>query len=84
MLNQKFKTMHDQHCFRITELVSKLNALNPNAVLNRGYSITRRYDNQNIITNSNDTQKDDIIEIILHQGRLITKVEKIHGQEKNI
>ncbi len=84
MLNQKFKTMHDQHCFRITELVSKLNALNPNAVLNRGYSITRRYDNHNIITNSNDTQKDDIIEIILHQGRLITKVEKIHGQEKNI
>ncbi len=61
------------------ELQSKLQALDPEAVLKRGYSITRTFSDKNIIKNSTDVKINDQIEVVLSKGRLITRVEKIHG-----
>ncbi|SDU63053.1 exodeoxyribonuclease VII large subunit [Desulfobacula phenolica] len=67
---QQMKTDH-------LELTSKLQALNPKAVLDRGYSISRFVSDKKLITNSSDVKKNDQIEVILSKGQLITRVEKI-------
>ena len=61
------------------ELNSKLQTLNPKAVLKRGYSISRFVTDKRVIRNSIETKKNDKIEIVLSKGRLITRVEKING-----
>lgn len=61
------------------ELDAKLQELNPEAVLKRGYSISRFASDKRVLTDSNDAKKNDIVEVILSKGRLITKVEKING-----
>ncbi len=60
-------------------LSDQLQAFNPKAVLDRGYSISRSLSSKTIITNAKDVNIDDTIEIILSKGQLITKVEKING-----
>ena len=66
-------------------LYSRLGALSPLAVLNRGYSITRTCDPKpEIITDSTTTQNGDSVEILLARGRLICQVEKQYGQEEDI
>ena len=79
LLNQSFKARMDAFTFNRDKLNSKLEAFNPTAILQRGYSITRFIDDKAVITNANNVQKDDQIEVILHQGRLITKVEETNG-----
>jgi exodeoxyribonuclease VII large subunit len=61
------------------QLDAKLQELNPEAVLKRGYSISRLVSNKKVITHSSDVKIDDKVEVILSKGRLITKVEKIDG-----
>ena len=64
---------------------SKLGALSPLAVLNRGYSITRTCEpEQKIITDSTTTQNGDSVEVLLSRGRLICQVEKQYGQKENL
>jgi len=69
---QELKTNH-------LKLYLKLQALNPEAVLKRGYSISRLASDKTVITDSNDVKKNDKIEVILSKGGLITRVEKING-----
>ena len=69
---QELKTNH-------LKLYLKLQALNPEAVLKRGYSISRFASDKTVITDSNDVKKNDKIEVILSKGGLITRVEKING-----
>ncbi|MBT6338885.1 MAG: exodeoxyribonuclease VII large subunit [Desulfobacula sp.] len=77
-------TLHFQKNFQekktiYLELQSKLQAFNPEAVLKRGYSISRFVFNKNVIINSSDVKINDQIEVVLSKGRLITRVEKING-----
>ncbi len=60
-------------------LTSKLSALNPQSVLQRGYSISRSLSDKRVITDSTQVKKNDLVEIILSKGQLVTKVEKING-----
>ncbi len=70
---------------RTHENHSKLGALSPLAVLDRGYSITRTYGSeQKIITDSTTTQNGDSVEVLLARGRLICQVEKQYGQKENL
>lgn len=68
---QELKT----HYFKLNV---KLQALNPESVLKRGYSISRFVSDKRVITDSNDVKKNDKIEILLAYGRLITRVEKVN------
>ena len=61
---------------KMKELSGRLNALNPNAILNRGYSITRTIPEANIITDTSKIQKGQLIEVLLSKGRLKCKVEE--------
>ena len=55
-------------------LESKIIALNPTAILGRGYSIVM---NKNkILTNSSNVKKGEDINIVLHRGNIDAKVKK--------
>ncbi len=60
-------------------LSDKLNSLNPESTLKRGYSIVRFVSDKKVIVNSNCVKENDRIEVILSKGRLITKVEEVNG-----
>ncbi len=53
-----------------------LESLNPMAVLQRGYSITRRQSDRQILYDPQDVENKEKIETVLAKGDLISKVEK--------
>jgi len=64
------------------ELNIMLEALNPRAILDRGYAIPRILPGKKVIMDANDAALDDRIELILSKGRLVTQViKKINGKE---
>lgn len=69
---------------KTTYLTSQLNSLNPNGVLDRGYSITRFLSDKKVIFNSNHVKDNDKLEIILSKGKLITTVDKTNGQKTDL
>ena len=64
---------------QINGIQRRLEALNPMAVLQRGYSITRTYPEENIIIDSSEIKENDLLETILFKGSIITRLEKKHG-----
>lgn len=64
---------------RFFYLSDKLNSLNPESILKRGYSIARFVSDKKVIINSNKVKQNDRIEVILSRGNLITKVEEVNG-----
>ncbi|MFO7838867.1 MAG: exodeoxyribonuclease VII large subunit [Desulfosalsimonadaceae bacterium] len=64
-------------------LNARLNALNPAAVLQRGYSIARRQSDKTIIRDAAEVETGEILEILLARGRLTSCVKgrQEDGQE---
>jgi exodeoxyribonuclease VII large subunit len=60
---------------KLQALQASANALNPLGVLSRGYSITRRADNNGIIRSTNDIESGLRIETLLHDGKIVSEVE---------
>ncbi len=60
---------------QIIGIHEKLIALNPNAVLKRGYSITRTYPQKKIIFDSTKVKEKQLLETVLFKGNIITRVE---------
>lgn len=56
-------------------LTARLNALSPLATLGRGYAIVRQ--EKRILINSQDFSLDKPVEVILHQGGLACRIERI-------
>ncbi len=68
---------------RIEGLNGKINALNPESILERGYSLTMR--NDKIISSINNINEDDVISTIVKDGEIKSKVkEKRKNERKNI
>lgn len=61
---------------RLKELNSRLNSLNPAAVLDRGYSITRTAGGE-IVTDSKNVKTNQEVEVILAKGSLNCRVEGV-------
>lgn len=59
---------------RLAELSARLDSLSPLAVLGRGYSITRRTNDRTVVKRTGDTLVGDEIEILVSDGRLISKI----------
>jgi len=59
----------------LREVAARLDPLNPKAVLDRGYSITRDLSSGRVVMNAQTLSVDDRVEIILSKGRLVTRVE---------
>ncbi len=60
----------------LREVNGRLQALNPAAVLERGYSITRRFSDQSIIRDASEAKINELLEIMLAKGRIYCRVEE--------
>jgi exodeoxyribonuclease VII large subunit len=65
---------------RLIKNSALLSSLNPLSVLQRGYSITRRLSNGEIIRLATNLTLDEIIKIELASGGVLARVEKINGE----
>lgn len=68
----KEKETHFQHRFEV--LAQKLQALGPQAVLKRGYSITRKQDGS-VISRVNQTRSGEMIYVQVQDGMIYTEVK---------
>lgn len=58
-------------------LSGKLESLSPLAVLNRGYSITRKNKGKKVIKDINSVKKEEEIETLLSKGSIISRVKEV-------
>jgi exodeoxyribonuclease VII large subunit len=67
----------------LRELAVKLDALNPLAILRRGYSVTRALPGKRIVTDPAHVHLEQDVEVLLAEGRLLCRVKgkSQHGQE---
>jgi exodeoxyribonuclease VII large subunit len=71
------------HCNgQLKTIQASLNALNPTAILQRGYSITRCLPQRAIVTNSNQVDIDDLLDIQLAHGSIEVTVQRKPNAEK--
>ncbi len=64
-------------------LTAGLRALSPAAVLERGYSITRKYPERTIIFNTEMIEKKNTVEVILSKGKLLCQIKGKNGKKEN-
>ena len=64
----------------LKSLQSSLKALNPNSVLQRGYSVVRKIPEEMVVSDAGILQKNDRLSITFARGSAVTKVEKAEGQ----
>jgi len=97
-LKEKLKLKHDKLLKNIQiilnikhhplgELSGRLQALNPMAVLARGYSITRTIPDATVVRNANKVNPGQPIEILLETGNLRATVDTrlfYHGKKTNL
>lgn len=76
-LTDNLKKIFDQAKNLHFGLINKLETLSPEKVLKRGYSISRSYPEKKLLTDANNVNPNDLVEVILDKGCLITRVEKI-------
>ena len=60
---------------KLRELTAKLEALNPLAILARGYSVTRTIPQAAVVKDSQNVALDQELEVMLAKGRLICRVK---------
>jgi exodeoxyribonuclease VII large subunit len=66
---------------RFDAAVGRLDSLSPLAVLGRGYSLTRLVPAGTIVRRAEQTRPGDAIEILLHQGALEARVERLKERD---
>lgn len=75
-LLQCIKNIIEKQRKALSRLHVALNALSPMAVLERGYSITRTLDKQNVVINAKDTSIGQELEVLFASSAIQVKVEK--------
>lgn len=64
---------------RVRAALAGLDALNPAAVLGRGFSIARELDSGRLVRCASDAKPGDRLRLTLHRGSLDCRVETVHG-----
>ncbi len=75
-LRQRIRHSLDIERQRVGGILGKLDSLSPLAILQRGYSITRKLPSSQILRNAAQVSEGDKVEVKLHQGALLCGVEK--------
>jgi len=65
---------------RLATAGGRLEALSPLRVLERGYSITREPETRQVVRAAGQVQPGQLVETLLHTGRIVSRVEKANGQ----
>ncbi len=74
-----------QASFRMKNLDTRLESMNPVSVLNRGYSIVRTKNTGQVITDENQTHLHQALDIVLAKGTITARVEASeYGKKENI
>ncbi len=83
ILNNSFKKLIYYKEARLSASAVKLEALNPLAILQRGYSITRTYPGRHIVRDADSVSPGQGLEVRVAKGSLVCVVEgrHPHGQE---
>lgn len=66
----------DMGRFKLENLNGKLNTLNPNAILERGYSITQSMPGNQIVKNSASVKTGQNVHVLFSRGSIICRVER--------
>jgi exodeoxyribonuclease VII large subunit len=66
---------------RFEAVVGRLASLSPLAVLGRGYSLTRRQEGA-VLRRAAETHPGDVVEILLHEGSLDARVERVRERDE--
>lgn len=74
---QNFKYMIEIKKQRLDGILGKLNSLSPLSILQRGYSITRKIPSLKILTEANQINAGEKVEVKLYKGKLFCEVERI-------
>lgn len=75
-LNQNIKHFLQTRQYQLAQPTEKLKALNPTAILERGYSITMRDTDGSIIKNADELKDKDLIRTKLAKGEITSRVKK--------
>ena len=67
---------------QVRQAVSFLEAINPLQVLRRGYAVVRRAKSTNVVRSAGQVEAGDLLDVILHEGELQTKVVQKKLPEK--
>jgi exodeoxyribonuclease VII large subunit len=59
----------------VGSLLARLLALDPEAVLARGYAIVRQHKSTELVTSVHMTQRDQLLDVQFHDGQVVVKVE---------
>jgi len=70
----------EQTRHRLAETAGSLDALSPLKVLKRGYSITRRADDGEVLRTTDEVQPGTQIVSVLRHGRILSRVESIESE----
>ncbi|MBF0452321.1 MAG: exodeoxyribonuclease VII large subunit [Candidatus Magnetomorum sp.] len=77
---------HDQHQSRLNTLKGRLTALDPYAILKRGYSVTRSLPENEIVKHADSLHPGQHLEVMLASGCIDVIVERIYksGEKNNL
>ena len=85
IIPNKLLNMISENKYKLKELCSTLEAINPKAILKRGYSITRSLPDHSVVRHPEDVLLNQQVEVMIATGQLICKVERISKDgEKNV
>ncbi len=79
-LLKEIKNYFDSKKKSLSLVSGKLNALSPLAVLERGFSVTRKLPEMEIIKNAGSLRIKDEIEVKFYRGKIEAQVKKIKGE----
>jgi len=86
-LDERMRTAVQKRCemgrHQLATLSATLNALSPLAVLDRGYSLTKRMDNGELLSRANRVQPGDRISTLLAEGHVISEVIEVESDDTN-
>ena len=79
-----FKILFEKNQSSLREARAKLEALDPMAVLRRGYSVTRRLPDGRVVTDPNHVAPGQDLEVLVAEGRIFCNVKGAsrYGKEK--
>ena len=84
-IHKKLLILISENKYKHNELSTKLEAINPSAILKRGYSITRTLPDCLVVRQPEDVALDQQVDVMIAGGHLICRIERISKNgEKNI